>query len=47
MTTFTNVRDILFVRLNEIIEERGFSEFILITKTDKCMNKNINEDILY
>lgn len=29
--------------LNELIKERGFSKFILITKRDK----NINEDILY
>ena len=33
--------------LNGMIEERGFSEFILITKTDKSLDKNINEDILY
>ena len=33
--------------LNELIKERGFSKFILITKKDKSLDKNINEDILY
>ena len=33
--------------LNGMIEERGFSKFVLITKTDKSMDKTINEDILY
>ena len=33
--------------LNELIKERGFSKFVLITKTDKSMDKNINEAILY
>lgn len=33
--------------LNELIKERGFSKFILITKRDKSLDKNINEDILY
>lgn len=33
--------------LNELIKESGFSKFVLITKRDKSLNKNINEDILY
>lgn len=33
--------------LNEMIEERGFCEFILITKADESMDKTINENILY
>ena len=33
--------------LNELIKESGFSKFVLITKTDKSMDKTINEDILY
>ena len=33
--------------LDKVIAENGFSKFILITKRDKSLDKNINEDILY
>ena len=33
--------------LNKVIKENGFSKFILVTKRDKSLDKNINEDILY